>query len=148
MRKTNSPRRGAAAVELAITCSLLFVLLFGIAEMGLIFRDQATLNQSGREAARSLSLGSSTSVAKSRAVNSATGITLTTAAVSCDYSTDGGSTWTAVSDLTDPNGNAYNNAPSGSLVRATITYSHPLVTHLIYNASSRALTSKVIMRRE
>lgn len=136
-------RRGAALIEFVIVVSLLILLLFGIIEVGLLFKDQATISQAAREAARSASVGSATATAKSRAVNTAAGITLSTSNVTLEKSADNGSTWSALGDS-----GSYNNAASGNLIRATVTYSHSLVTSFIYTGGTKTLTAKMVMRRE
>ncbi len=43
---------GAAAVEFALICTLLFLILFGLINFGIIFSQQLTLNNAVREGAR------------------------------------------------------------------------------------------------
>jgi Flp pilus assembly protein TadG len=136
-------RRGAALIEFVIVVSLLILMLFGIIEVGLLFKDQATISQAAREAARSAAVGSSTTTAKNRAVNTAAGITLATSNVTLEKSTDNGSTWTTLGDS-----GSNNDAVAGNLIRATVTYNHSLVTSLIYTGGTKTLTAKMIMRRE
>ncbi len=45
-------QKGAAAVEMAIVTPLLFMILFGIIEFGLLLYDKAMLTNASREAAR------------------------------------------------------------------------------------------------
>ena len=45
-------QRGAAAVEFAIICSLLFLIVFGIIEFSIILYDKAVLTNASREGAR------------------------------------------------------------------------------------------------
>lgn len=45
-------QRGAAAVEFAIVCSLLFLLVFGIIEFSIMLYDKAMLTNASREGAR------------------------------------------------------------------------------------------------
>lgn len=139
-------QRGAALVEFALVSGLLMVLLFGIVEMGLIFKDQATLGQAAREAARSASLGSPTGVVVSRAQTAASGISLASGNVLLEKSADNGSSWVALGDTqASP---VTNNANSGDFVRATLTYDHPLVTTLVFPGSVKTLTARLVMRRE
>lgn len=51
-RRTGTPERGAAIVELAIALPLLLVLLTGIIDFGLVLSDQISLRQGVREGAR------------------------------------------------------------------------------------------------
>ncbi len=143
MRRRKQLQQGAALVEFALISSLLFLLLFGIIEVGLILGDQTQVNQAAREAARSAAVGSTVETAQATAVSAGTGLKLTAAGVFLERSADGGTTWSALGDI----GSA-NNAVSGSLIRATVSYNHPLVTTLIFSSSTRLLTSKMVMQRE
>jgi len=143
MKKRKQLQRGAALVEFALISSLLFLLLFGIIEVGLILGDQTQVSQAAREAARSAAVGSTVEAAQATAVSAGTGLRLTSASVYLEKSADSGATWSALGDT----GGA-NNAASGSLIRATVSYAHPLVTSLIFTGSTRLLTSKMVMQRE
>jgi len=136
-------QRGAALVEFALVSALLLLLLFGIIEMGLLFQDQAELGQAAREAARSASVGDSTVNVRIRAAATGVGLTLLAGNVVLEKSIDGGATWAALGDT----GGA-NNAVTGSLVRVTLTYSHPLVTSYVFSGGTKTLTAKMVMRRE
>ena len=136
-------RRGAALVEFALVSSLLCLLLFGIIEIGFLLGDQSLVSAAAREAARAAAAGEAMASAKSRGVLGGTGVSLTPANVALETSADGGATWTALGDS-----GTGNSAVSGSLVRATVTYSHPLTTGLIFSGSVRTLTARLVMRRE
>lgn len=136
-------RRGAALVEFALVSGLLCLLLFGIIEVGLLFGDQALVGAAARESARSAAVGDSTTTAKSRGVSGGSGLPLSAANVVLEKSADGVA-WTALGNV-----GAKNDAVSNvSLVRATVTYSHPLVTSFIFTGSTKTLSSKLVMRRE
>ena len=130
-------------MEFALVAGLLCLLLFGIIEMGLIFQDQALVSAAARESARSAAVGSTTATAKSAAVTGGAGLAITAGNVTLDKSADGGQTWAGLGDS-----GAANNAPIGALVRATIMYSHPLVTGFVFLGSRKMLTAKMVMRRE
>jgi len=136
-------QRGAALVEFALVSSLLFLLLFGIIEVGLLFGDQALVGASAREAARSAAVGDSKAMAASHGVSGGAGLSLSAANILLEKSVDNGATWTALGDA-----GANNNAGAGNLVRATVTYSHPWVTSYVFSGSAKTLTSKLVMRRE
>lgn len=54
---------GAAAVEFAIICSLLLILVFGVIEFGRIFNEMEVMNSAAREGARAAAVrGTSTDV--------------------------------------------------------------------------------------
>jgi Flp pilus assembly protein TadG len=52
MSKTIKCRKGAAAVEFAIIAPLLFTIIFGIIEFGLLFFDKQVITNASREGAR------------------------------------------------------------------------------------------------
>lgn len=143
--KRRTAQRGAALVEFALVSALLFLILFGIIEVGLLLGDQAQVGAAAREAARAASVGSTIENAEAGGVNAGSGIHLTTANVSLEKSLDNGTTWIPLGDT--PLG-TNNDAIPGSLVRATVTYNHPLVTTLIFPGSTKLLTAKLVMQRE
>lgn len=49
--------RGAVMVEAAITAPLLFMLIFGVIEMSLMFRDRVALDAVGHDAVRAAAIG-------------------------------------------------------------------------------------------
>lgn len=55
-KRTHTPRRGIALVELAISLLLLLVILFGIIELGSVFYVRHNMVQAAREAARTLAV--------------------------------------------------------------------------------------------
>ena len=143
MTPSSVRRRGAALVEFALVSTLLFLLLFGIIELGLLLGDQALVGAAAREGVRSAAVGDLTATAQSRAVSGGAGLPLSSANVVLETSADNGATWTALGDS-----GANNSAASGTLVRATVTYSHPPVTSYIFLGSAKTLTAKLVMRRE
>lgn len=143
-QKRKTAQRGAALVEFALVSSLLFLILFGIIEVGLLLGDQAQVGAAAREAARAAALGSTIETAEADGVNAGSGIHLTTSSVYLEESLNNGATWTPLGDTVS----GTNDAVSGSLVRATVSYNHPLVTTLIFSGSTRLLTAKLVMQRE
>ena len=137
-------QRGAALVEFALVSTLLFLLLFGIIEVGLLLGDQAQVGAAAREAARSASVGSPIGVAETGGVNAGTGLHLTPANVFLEKSLDNGTTWLPLGDTVF----STNDAIAPNLVRATVTYNHPLVTTFIFSGSTKLLTAKLVMQRE
>lgn len=136
-------RRGAALVEFALVSGLLCLLLFGIIEVGLLFGDQALVGAAAREAVRSAAVGDPTATAKSRGVSGGAGLSLSATGIVLEKSVDG-VVWVALGDA-----GAKNDALSNvSLVRATVTYSHPLVTSFVFTGSAKTLTARLVMRRE
>ena len=143
-KSSRRSQRGAALVEFALISGLLFLILFGIIEVGLLLGDQAQVGEAAREGARAAATGSQTLAAETSAANAGVGLHLTTGNVLLEKSADGGNTWAALGNSAA----GTNDAVSGSLVRATVTYNHPLVTTYIFSGSTKLLTSKMVMQRE
>ena len=144
MKRVPKLQQGAALVEFALISSLLFLLLFGMIEVGLILGAQAQVGQAAREAVRSASVGNTIETAEAKGVSAGTGLNLTTASVYLEQSLNSGVTWTALGDTAS----GTNNAVTGSLVRATVSYNYPLVTTLIFSGTTKLLTPKMVMQRE
>ena len=142
--KKRTRQRGAALLEFALVSSLLFLLLFGIIEVGLILGDQAQVAQAARAAARSAAVGSTIEAAQGAAVSAGTGLSLTAGSIFLEKSPDGGVNWAALGDAAG----GTNSAASGNLIRATVSYNHPLVTTFVFSGSTKLLTSKIVMQRE
>jgi Flp pilus assembly protein TadG len=137
-------QRGAALVEFALVSGLLCLLLFGIIEMGLLFGDQALVGAAAREAARSAAVGDPTATARSHGVSGGAGLSPSAVNIVLEQSDLNGLVWQPLGDL-GANNDAVSNV---SLVRATVTYSHPLVTSYIFTGGARTLTARLVMRRE
>ena len=135
-------QRGAALVEFALVGALLCLLLFGIVEVGLIFSDQTQVGAAAREAARSLAVGQTTQTARTGALAAGVGLSPSATTITLEGSADG-VLWTALGDT----GSA-NSAAAGTLIRATVTYRHPLVTSFVFAGTTRTLTARLVMRRE
>ena len=135
-------RRGAALIEFALVSVLLFTILFGIIEVGLLLGSQAQVGAAAREAARAAAIGNTVASAQSLGANAGTGLHLSAASVYLEKSLDG-IVWVPLGD----SGSA-NDALPGNLVRATVTYNHPLVTTFIFVGSTKLLTAKLVMQRE
>jgi len=145
VRRRRQAEIGAALVEFAAAVTLLLLLLLGILEFGLLFKDLLILHEAARVGARSAGLGNTTDTITSRTQNSA--ISLNAAAVSVDlrYSTDGGASFPEV--LSDSGGE--NDAPVGSLIRLTASYPHRYVTGFVVpGQQSKTLVARMVSQRE
>jgi Flp pilus assembly protein TadG len=142
--RTVPRRRGIVSVELALTLPLLLLLLFGIAELSLIFADESALANASRQAARAASLGQAVENVQSVAINSLPhNITLPTGNISLQHRSLVSGSWTAWTALADTNvsGVTTNNAASGDQIQVMLTYAHPLVTSLVLqNARQGTIT--------
>jgi len=154
-------RRGAALVELAIVLVLLLMLVMGIMEFGVMFRNYTDLGQVARAGCRSAALGSSTTVVTGRVTDTATALGLDTqrlTPISLQYRTYDKNTgaWTGWQTLGNaPSG--YNDAPCttnlDSQVKVSLIYTYPLATGaflspLVGQDGNVTLPGTCAMRRE
>ena len=153
--------RGTAMVEMAIVLFLLLLLVLGIVEFGVMFRNYLTLDEVARVGCRSAALGSSTSVISSRITNTAGSLGLDSQYMTgtvLEYRIDdkAGGVWTGWQALGNGAG-GYNNAPSDanydSQVKIQIAYMYPLITgsffsEIIGDSGNVTLTGSCAMRRE
>lgn len=160
-KATFRSRRGAALVELAIVLVVLMLLVTGIMEFGLMFRNYLDVGQSVSAGCRSAALGSGTSVVGSRITS-----TLTALGLNTQYSTSTVLQYRTYNKLTgvwtgwQTLGNApsgYNNAPSDatydSQIKITMVYTYPLATGaflspIIGQNGNVRLSGTCVMRRE
>ncbi|MDQ2800761.1 MAG: pilus assembly protein, partial [Armatimonadota bacterium] len=94
--KLRRRQRGAALVEFALVSSLLFLLLFGIIELGLLLGDQALVGAAAREGVRSAAVGDPVATAKSSAVSGGAGLPLSSANVVLETNAGNGGPWTVL----------------------------------------------------
>lgn len=136
---------GTALVEFAIAASLLFLILFGIIEFGLIFKDMLVLQQAARAGVRSAALGDPVSVVDSKIGNSAPTLAAGRLTIWKKYSTDNGASFPyALADA-----GVENNAPVGSLIKVQLRYRHRLLTgYVVPRATEDLLTASMVGQRE
>ena len=140
-------KRGAALVEFAIVAMLLFTLLFGIIEFGLLIKDYLTLNQAAREGARSAALRAGELAVDERVRGSAAGFDEEQRAdIQVDlshrvYDPDTG-VWTEWSEGPPPS--------TGEIqVRVKATYPHQLIAGSFFGLGDTVTVSgDMVMRRE
>jgi Flp pilus assembly protein TadG len=125
-RLGNRSRTGLATVELAVVLPVLVLMLFGIMEMGLLFKDVLMLQQGVRERGRTAALGAVPTQIVATVKSSAVSLDATKLVVTTYYRTWNGTGWDAWSGL--GTGGTSNNAPPGSQVKVTAKYDHMLVT--------------------
>ncbi len=146
-------RRGLATVELAIVLPVLMLLLFGIMEMGLLFKDVLMLQQGVREGGRTAALGSTIEQVSSTVTSSAVSLT-GSITITQQVRTWNVTTWGSWAPLTDSSSTS-NAALSGSQIKVSATYDHMLVTGGLFSfiATDTAKTkvtisASSIVRRE
>jgi hypothetical protein len=146
-------KRGAALVEFAIVAPLLFLIVLGIIEFGVIMMHQLTLVQVAREGSRAASLGRPVAQIEERITNTAGALpNHDELQIDLSYSTDEGVTYPFV--LGDAGGGSENGAPPGSLIKVTLDWPHHFLTGNFFSWLPRAqddvfpLRAEVVMRRE
>jgi Flp pilus assembly protein TadG len=144
-------QRGAALVEFAIVALLLFTLLFGIIEFGLIIKDYLTLSQAAREGARCAALRGTVAEVTERVENSAAGFSqdqIDALTVTPGYRVQNNNgTWptTWIEDALP----AANSPDQEVQVKVRVTYPHPTITGSLFGLGSTIMLSgNMVMRRE
>jgi len=126
-------------VEFAIVVMLLFTLVFGIIEFGLLIKDYLTLSQAAREGSRSAALGSPVATVEQRVRDSA--VTLDKSQIAVELYYRESSSWIALGDS-----GSDNSAPTGSQVRVGLEYPHQLLTGFF--GGTITISADMVMRRE
>ena len=128
-RSPRSPRlrRGAALIEFAMVVPWLVIMILGIVEFGWYAKNQLTVANATREGARAASLGRSVGEVILRVRRSAAPIRINDGDVKLQYSTDSGATYR---DVHNKVSGTENDAPSGSLLKVTVTAPHRSLTSL------------------
>ncbi len=149
-------RAGTATIEFALVVPLLLVLLLGIAEFGLLFEDFIIAKNAAREAARCGALGASTTEIEAKIVEVAAGLAEDEITITQEYGIYSGGSWSwqALGDQAGDQG-LENDAPTGSHVRISLSYPHPLlVASLIPELEDEpgggtiTITADAVFRRE
>ena len=144
-------KRGAALVEFAIVALLLFTLLFGIIEFGLIIKDYLTLSQAAREGARCAALRGMPDEVTERVKNSAAGFSQdqidALGPVETWYRVKNG-TWggwaAGLPGAGDPDFEG-----KEVQIKVIATYPHPTITGSFFGLESTVnLSGNMVMRRE
>ena len=136
---------GAALIEFAAGVSLLLLLLLGIIEFGLLFKDLLILQEAARVGARSAGLGDTTTVITQRVRNSAVSLTASSLSTTLTYSTNNGSSFGET--LSDSGG--ANTAPVGSLIKVRVSYPHAYLTGFVVpGQTSKTLVAEMVAHRE
>ena len=110
--------RGAAAVEFALIAPILFLLVFGIIDFGLLINSQSTASNAAREGARVASLGGNTAAVTSSvtpAMSTLINAGSTTTTVTCLN----GATACSIDDAT---------SDTGATVTVKVTYTYKFLT--------------------
>lgn len=142
--------RGSMTVEMALVSPFLIFLLFGIVDMGLLFRDTLMLGSACREAVRMACVGCPTTDIQCRAMDAAESLNKSCLRVQMSYRQPPADSWITLAD--GPDGT--NCAPSGSQVRVAMSYPHTLIFGPIASmfgdngSRIKTLRSSMVARRE
>jgi len=150
---------GSVTVEMVLVTPILLVLLFGIIEFGLIFKDIAILKQATREGARAAAIGATTTEIIDQVKASAATIPPDTLSIELKYRTYSGGwpSWDSAPTLGDTGSGetAQNNAMQGDQIRVKVSYPHELISGRLFsgladNPETRTMTlsTSSVMRRE
>jgi Flp pilus assembly protein TadG len=142
--KTHRQHRGTSIIEFALVVPVLLAVMIAILEAAWLARTHLNIANATREGARSASLGRPVATIRTRVINAAYPITVSSANVALTYSTDNGATY----PYTLGDSGTQNNASGGSLVRVTVTQPHRSLTGFFPFMRNRTVTMRVTMRRE
>ncbi len=159
MRSQQRTDPGSVTVEMVLVTPILLVLLFGIIEFGLIFKDVAILKQATREGARIAAVGETTTQIISRVQASAATISPDALTIELKYRVYSGGwpSWDSAPTLGDVSSGetAQNNAPQGAQIRVQASYPHQLISGRLFSgladnpdSQTMTLTTSSVMRRE
>ena len=147
---------GTATIEFALVAPLLLVLLFGIAELGLVFEDLFVMRSAARTGARSGSVGTSVTIIEDQVIEAAASLNSADLTITQQFGTqdEGSWSWQSLEDESTGEG-VINNAPSGSYIKISLSYPHLLLaTTLIPGLEDEpgsgimTITAETIFRRE
>jgi len=125
-----SRRRGATLVEAAFVLPVLLVILLGILEFGWYARNQLTVANATREGARAASIGRTQNEVRTRVINTARPIAVTSGEISLQYSTNSGGSYTNFPSDDTTRSPSQNGVPAGTLLRVSIDVPHRRLINL------------------
>lgn len=137
---------GAALVEFAIVASLLFLLVFGIIEFGLMMKDYLALCQGVREGARAACLGNSIDAVVNTVQQSVPALDASKLSdINVYYRKREDGVWPSVWTSGLPG-----NVVAGEEVQVKVSarYAHEMVTGLFFGSQPVMLHSEMVWRRE
>ncbi len=149
-------RAGTATVEFALVVPLLLLLLLGIVEFGLLFQDFIIAKNAAREGARCGALGASTAEIEAKVMEVATALNEADITITqeCGTYSEGSWTWRALGDQAGGEGTV-NDALTGSHVRVSLSYPHPLLVASLISgledepgSGTITITADAVFRRE
>ncbi|MCX7597448.1 MAG: pilus assembly protein [Armatimonadetes bacterium] len=145
--RRDSPSSGTATVELALILPIVLLMLFGIIEMGLLFKDHLMNQQAVREGARAAALGATPAQISSAVSAAASTLDPSKLSIRSEYRVWSGTGWSGWMTLGTSNDGTANNAPPGAQIRVSSTYRHRLVTGALFRWMADEPQTNVIILR-
>jgi Flp pilus assembly protein TadG len=139
-------RRGATLVEFALVVPALLLILLGILEFGWYGRNQLAVANAAREGARVASIGKTTADIRTRIINTAIPVTVSTSHITLQQSTNNGVSWQTFPN--DDNGRtpAQNGVASGDMVKVILLVPHRRLINMPLTPANYRVS--VVMVRE
>jgi len=137
-----------AMVEFTLVALPLFLILFGIAEMGWLFSRYLCVTQVARQGCREVALAQSLVQARAAMTNAAVAMGLDSARLDLSdigyrkRNTDG--SWPASFDVMTAN----DQAVTGDQVRVIVTYTYPALVGGFILSNNARVSATTVMRRE
>lgn len=144
--KNNRQKLGQAVVEFALVMPILIILFLAIIELAIFMNNHLSVANAAREGARAAAVGRAPDAVKSRVTKLATGLApITSNDITLQSSANNGSTWT---NLVDADGDGFNDAGPGDLIRVTVNIEHNQLTGIVPYLSGIDIRKVVTMKRE
>ncbi len=159
MRSQQRTEPGSVTVEMVLVTPILLMLLFGIIEFGLIFKDIAVMKQATREGVRSAAVGETTSQIISQVEASAATMSPEDLTIELKYRAYSGGwpSWDTAPTLGNIGSGetAQNDALPGAQIRVHVSSPHHLISGRLFSgladnpdSQTMTLTTSSVMRRE
>lgn len=143
---TQKSRRGATLVEFAMVLPMLMLIVLGIMEFGWYTRTQLAVANAVREGARVASMGKTQGEIRTRVINTAAPIAVTSANITLAQSSNSGASYGAFPADDNAKIPPQNGVAATSLVRITVSIPYRRLVNLPVSPSQ--ITVQVSMVRE
>ncbi len=148
-RASRRPRRAVALIEFALVVPIIIAILMGILEMGWLVKNQLSLSNATRDAARYAALGNTASTTRTRLKNAVAEMNpkITDGQIILEQTPDTTSaTPTYYAWPADVSGK--NNVTVGNLIRVRVAYPNRSLTGFFPFLNNRVINLNVAMLRE
>ncbi len=128
------PRTKAmATVELAMVLPIVLLLLFGIIEFGLLFKDGLILREAAAVGARAAAVGATPASIEEIIHSNLPTIDSSAVSITLRYRVWTGDGWGAWTALGTNEEGTENDAPKGAQIRVRLSYQHPLIAGSLFS---------------